>query len=108
MEYWGGGGGRGQRVCWPPSQIIGGLPPPLFLRLCVLFQQEQTFPQIITTFNEYLLATPPSRVTIAISINIVNTNILSQLGHTESLYSIRSLVVTSQNRYRLRFYLSCI
>ena len=31
------GGGGGQRVCWPPSQIIGGLPPPLpplFLRLC--------------------------------------------------------------------------
>ena len=30
--------GRGQRVCWPPSQIIGGLvplppPSPLFLRL---------------------------------------------------------------------------
>ena len=29
----------GQRVCWPPSQIIGGPgppapPPPLFLRLC--------------------------------------------------------------------------
>ena len=36
---WGGGGvgGGGQRVCWPPSQIIGGpslpLPPPLFLCL---------------------------------------------------------------------------
>ena len=31
-------GGGGQRVCWSPSQIIGGvgpspLPPPLFLRL---------------------------------------------------------------------------
>ena len=23
MDYWGGGGG-GKRVCWPPSQIIGG------------------------------------------------------------------------------------
>ena len=34
MDYSGGGGG--QRVCWPPSQIIGGhgLPWPLFLRLC--------------------------------------------------------------------------
>ena len=32
VDYcWGGG----QRVCWPPSQIIGGpAPPPLFLRLC--------------------------------------------------------------------------
>ena len=32
-------GGR-QRVCWLPSQIIGGLAPlplPLFLRLCVMF-----------------------------------------------------------------------
>ena len=29
-----GGGVRGQRVCWPPSQIIGGaFPPPLFLCL---------------------------------------------------------------------------
>ena len=39
VDYW------GQRVCWPPSQIIGGgggwlappappPPPPLFLRLC--------------------------------------------------------------------------
>ena len=35
VNYWGG-----QRVCWPPSQIIGGLappppcpPPPFFLRL---------------------------------------------------------------------------
>ena len=31
-----GVGGGGQRVCWPPSQIIGGgpaPPPPLFLRL---------------------------------------------------------------------------
>ena len=32
--------GGGQRVCWPPSQIIGGpgppqAPPPLFLRLCL-------------------------------------------------------------------------
>ena len=32
------GGGGGQRVCWPPSQIIGGrglalLDPPLFVRL---------------------------------------------------------------------------
>ena len=31
----------GQRVCWPPSQIIGGglappAPPPLFLRLCIV------------------------------------------------------------------------
>ena len=25
MDYWGGGG---QRVCWPPSQIIGGAWPP--------------------------------------------------------------------------------
>ena len=25
MDYWGGGG---QRVCWPPSQIIGGGPGP--------------------------------------------------------------------------------
>ena len=24
VDYWGGG----QRECWPPSQIIGGLPPP--------------------------------------------------------------------------------
>ena len=34
MDYWGGGGRRGQRVCWwPPSKIIGWafpLPPPLF------------------------------------------------------------------------------
>ena len=38
----GGGGGGGQRVCWTPSQLIGGgpspLPPrPLFLRLCAIF-----------------------------------------------------------------------
>ena len=26
----GGAGGRGQRVCWPPSQIIGGASSPLF------------------------------------------------------------------------------
>ena len=25
----GGGAGGGQRVCWPPSQIIGGPGPPL-------------------------------------------------------------------------------
>ena len=34
------GGGGGQRVCWPTSQIIGGpgpsASPPLFLRLCYL------------------------------------------------------------------------
>ena len=32
VDYWGEGG---QRVCWPPSQIIGGPAPldPLFLRL---------------------------------------------------------------------------
>ena len=31
MDYWVGvGGGGGQRVCWPPYQIIGGpAPPPL-------------------------------------------------------------------------------
>ena len=27
--------GGGQRVCWPPSQIIGGAWPPLFLRLWI-------------------------------------------------------------------------
>ena len=27
-------GGGGQRVCWPPSKIIGGGGPGLFLRLC--------------------------------------------------------------------------
>ena len=35
MDYWGG-----QRVCWPPSKIIGGAWPPwppLFLRLCYGF-----------------------------------------------------------------------
>ena len=33
MDYWGEGGGG--RVCWPPSQIIGGPGPlgPHFLRL---------------------------------------------------------------------------
>ena len=24
VDYWGGGGGGVQRVCWPPSQTIGG------------------------------------------------------------------------------------
>ena len=30
MDYWGGGG---QRVCWPPSQIIGGGPTPMNITL---------------------------------------------------------------------------
>ena len=33
MDYWGGGGG-GKGYVGPPSKIIGGAWPPLFLRLC--------------------------------------------------------------------------
>ena len=40
VDYWGGGGGGGQRVCWPPLKLFA--PPPLFLRLCIGINQNQT------------------------------------------------------------------
>ena len=32
VDYW--GGGRGQRVCWPPSHIIGGGEGAVHVHIC--------------------------------------------------------------------------
>ena len=52
------GGGGGQRVCWPPSQIIGGgeggagpHPHPLFLRLCVYSNSCNEIPRVAQQYG---------------------------------------------------------